>query len=68
MPDLIRHCHECQELQGEDSVPCFSLIDYDGKDSSSHLKFLKLEIWEAEGNGSLPLWLALGSIYWTPFI
>ena len=66
MPVIIRHWYECQELQGEYSVPYLNLTDYDGKNSSAHLKFLKLEIWEAEANGSLPLQLALGSVQESP--
>lgn len=65
MPVIIRYCYECQELQGDHSVPYLNLTDYDIKSSSPHLKFLKLEIWKAEGNGSLPLLLALGSVQGT---
>lgn len=67
MPDITRHCYECQELPGEDSVLYLNLTDYNGKDSSSYLKFLNLEVWEAEGNGGLPL-LALGLVHETSHI
>ena len=67
MPDITRHCYTFQELPGEDSVLYLNLTDYHGKDSSSYLKFLNLEAWEAESNGDLPL-LALGLVHGTSHI